>query len=151
MDEDFHPALFASHESVEHAFYEALERGDTDAMMKCWADEDDIVCIHPNGPRLVGHAAIRRAWIQVFSNGPVRVRPVAVHVQQGVMMSIHNVVEQVQVNTPRGTETVNIFATNVYAKTPRGWRMVLHHASPVPEHAKVDSEPTGNSRPPILH
>lgn len=151
-DELFHPAMFASHESVEQAFYDALERGDADALMACWADEDDIVCIHPNGPRLVGQDAIRRSWTHIFSNGPVHVRPVALHVQQAMMVSIHSVVEQVAIRTPQGAAVANVFATNVYIKTPNGWRMVLHHASPVPDDAmpELAGDPAA-PRPQVLH
>ena len=46
-------------DEVEAAFYDALQNGDIDKLMACWADEDDIVCVHPGGPRIVGAAAIR--------------------------------------------------------------------------------------------
>ena len=41
-------------EQAETAFYTAFENADTDAMMEIWADDGNIMCIHPNGPRLVG-------------------------------------------------------------------------------------------------
>ena len=50
--------LGGSPEEVEAAFYEAMQNRNLDAFMACWADEDDIVCVHPGGPRLVGHDAI---------------------------------------------------------------------------------------------
>jgi len=36
------------------------------------------------------------------------------------------------------TATVCVVATNVYAKTPDGWRLVLHHASPGTEQEAVE-------------
>ncbi|HWI81551.1 YybH family protein, partial [Ramlibacter sp.] len=39
-------------DDVEAAFYEALQTGDIEKLMACWADEDEIVCIHPGGPRV---------------------------------------------------------------------------------------------------
>ncbi|WP_442786621.1 nuclear transport factor 2 family protein [Hydrogenophaga sp. NFH-34] len=36
-------------DEVEHAFYEALQHGDLERVMACWADEDDVVCVHPGG------------------------------------------------------------------------------------------------------
>ena len=41
-------------DDIEAAFYDALQRGDIDKLMACWADEDDIFCIHPGGPGVVG-------------------------------------------------------------------------------------------------
>jgi hypothetical protein len=45
-------------DETEAAFYEAMQLGDIDKLMACWADEDDIVCVHPGGPRLVGALAV---------------------------------------------------------------------------------------------
>ena len=48
-----------SAEAVEEAFYDAMRRGDLAAMMALWADEDEVICAHPNGPRHVGLEAVR--------------------------------------------------------------------------------------------
>jgi ketosteroid isomerase-like protein len=53
--------LNGSAAEVEAAFYDALHRADLEALMALWADEE-IVCIHPGGVRLIGHAAIRASW-----------------------------------------------------------------------------------------
>ena len=62
-------ALGGSADDIENAFYEALQRGDIDALMACWADEDEVVCVHPGGPRLVGTTAIRAAFERMFEGG----------------------------------------------------------------------------------
>jgi uncharacterized protein YbdZ (MbtH family) len=33
-------------------------------------------------------------------------------------------------HTPEGDAVAYVVATNVYMRTPQGWRMVAHHASP---------------------
>jgi hypothetical protein len=38
-------------------------------MMAVWAEADDIVCVHPQGPRLVGFEAVRDSWMQIFAGG----------------------------------------------------------------------------------
>ena len=48
-----------SAEAVEEAFYDALRRGDFAAMMAVWADDEDVICVHPSGPRHVGIEAVR--------------------------------------------------------------------------------------------
>ena len=64
-----------SPDDTEHAFYEALQHADIDRLMACWADEEDIVCVHPGGQRLVGHTAVRAAFEALLANGGVRVQP----------------------------------------------------------------------------
>lgn len=125
-------------EETEAAFYEAIGRADVDAVMALWADEEDIVCIHPGAPRLVGHASIRSAWESIFEQGGVQIRPVQLHVTQNMMTSVHNIIEEVHRTTSR-QQDIHILATNVYMKTPQGWRIVTHHASVVPGEAPPDA------------
>jgi ketosteroid isomerase-like protein len=117
-------------DDVEAAFYDALQTGDIDRVMACWADEDDIVCIHPGGPRAVGVAAIRATFETMFSNGSIRAWPERARKLQAVASAVHNVLERVEVLTAEGPGHAWVIATNVYHKTAQGWRMVAHHASP---------------------
>src|SRR5918993_146687 len=41
------PVLLSSPEECEQAFYEALEAGDSEAVVDLWLEDDDLVCIHP--------------------------------------------------------------------------------------------------------
>ena len=43
--------IFPTAQDAENAFYEALERGDLEGMMAVWSEDEDIVCVHPHGPR----------------------------------------------------------------------------------------------------
>lgn len=124
---------FETPESIEHAFYDALEHGDLDALMMLWSEDEEIVYVMPGGPRVIGHAAIREAWRETFANGPVHVRPGQGHSIQGGLVSIHSVIEQVMVTHEGKTSFVNLIASNVFFKGSHGWRLVLHHASPAPE------------------
>jgi ketosteroid isomerase-like protein len=117
-------------DDVEAAFYDALQNGDIDRLMACWADEDEIVCIHPGGPRLVGAAAIRATFESMFTNGSIRAWPERARKMQAVASAVHNVLERIEVLTPEGPGLAWVIATNVYHRTAQGWRMVAHHASP---------------------
>ncbi|AFU44135.1 MAG TPA: nuclear transport factor 2 family protein [Acidovorax sp.] len=140
--------LGGSSDETESAFYEALQRGDIDLLMSCWADDDEIVCVHPGGPRLLGPAAIRAAFEAMFSHGTVRARPAQVHRVVALSSAVHSVVEQVEVMLPDGLHQAVVMATNVYHKTPEGWRLVAHHASPgVAPDAQVDVL----AQRPVLH
>jgi ketosteroid isomerase-like protein len=117
-------------DDVEAAFYRALQKGDIDKLMDCWADEDDIVCIHPGGPRVIGAMAIRATFESMFSNGSIRAWPERARKTQAVAAAVHNVLERVEVLGPNGPAQAWVIATNVYHRTAQGWRMVAHHASP---------------------
>ncbi len=43
--------------------------------MAVWSDDDEIVCVHPGGPRVVGPAAIRATFEAIFANGVIPVQP----------------------------------------------------------------------------
>ena len=136
-----------SPDDTEHAFYEALQHADIDRLMACWVDEDDIVCVHPGGPRLVGHAAVRAAFETLFANCSVKAVPEKVRRLDAGSCSVHSVVERIEVMGHDGPGSAWVVATNVYAKTAQGWRMVAHHASP-----GSASEPTDAlTTPTLLH
>lgn len=117
-------------DEIEAAFYDALQNADIDKLMACWADEDEIVCIHPGGPRVVGAAAIRATFEAMFANGSIRAWPERVRKIESVASSVHNLLEKVEVLTPQGPRHAWVIATNIYHKTAQGWRLVAHHASP---------------------
>ena len=64
-------APLASPDEIEQQFYEALQRGDIDGLMAVWSDDEDISCVHPGGPRVVGAGAIRAAFESIFANGAI--------------------------------------------------------------------------------
>ena len=118
-------------DEIEAAFYDALQRGDIEKLMACWADEDEIFCIHPGGPRIIGGTAIRATFEAMFANGgAVRAWPERVRKTVAVASCVHNVVERVEVPAATGATNAWVIATNVYHRTAQGWRLVAHHASP---------------------
>ena len=123
-------APLASPDEIEQQFYEALQRGDIDRLMAVWSDDEDIMCVHPGGPRVVGAGAIRAAFDSMFANGAIDARPEKVRRLQTHSCAVHSVLEQVRVMTAEGPQSAWVIATNVYVKGAQGWRLVAHHASP---------------------
>jgi uncharacterized protein (TIGR02246 family) len=138
---------FPTPQDAEAAFYEALESADVEAMMEVWAEDEEIVCVHPGGPRLAGYDQVRASWAQMFGSG----QKLKVHLDNqvvlaGMMLSIHSVHENILLpgeTRPRPP----VAATNVYLRTGNGWRLLLHHASPVPQQAQQRQ----SDSPKILH
>lgn len=117
-------------DDVEAQFYDALRSGDLARLMACWADEDDIVCVHPGGPRLVGAAQIRASFEALFTRGTPQLRVEDVHRVESLSSSVHSVIEKLTVELPDGPREGFVVATNVFHKTAQGWRLVAHHATP---------------------
>jgi ketosteroid isomerase-like protein len=136
-----------SADEIEAAFYEAMQTADIEKLMACWADEDEVVCVHPGGPRLVGLGAIRAAFDAMFSNASIRARPEAVRKVESLDSSVHNVRERIEMLSNEGPLEAFVIATNVYHKTAQGWRMVAHHASP----GSQQEEPDIHETAPVLH
>ena len=136
--------IFTTPQEAEAAFYQAIERGDLDAMMAVWAEDEDIVCIHPGSARLTGYALVREAWRRIFDSGTrFRVHILALSTVRGPLTAVHSLVESVEVLGEQDM-TAPVAATNVYVRGPLGWRMIVHHASPVPPDSIVDE-------PKVLH
>jgi uncharacterized protein (TIGR02246 family) len=123
-------ALMSSPDDIEAQFYEALQAADIHKLMAVWSDDDDIVCVLPGGPRVVGPRAIRASFEAVFANGGVPVQLERVRRLVHGSAAVHHLLVRVDVNTDEGTQTAWVIATNVYLKTGQGWRLVAHHASP---------------------
>ncbi len=125
-----HVVHLASPDDMEQQFYDALRHGDLERLMSVWADDEDIVCVHPAGPRITGPAAIRASFEALLGRGGVDAQAEQVRRVTAHSSAVHSVLERLQVQTGSGPRSAWVIATNVYQKTPQGWRMVAHHASP---------------------
>jgi uncharacterized protein (TIGR02246 family) len=142
--------IFPTAQDAENAFYEALERCDLDGMMAVWAEDEEIVCVHPAGARLTGQDQVRESWAKMFAAGPrarlVIEQQVAI---SGMMLAVHSVYERFTIPQAKPEQQpAPIVATNVYLRTAAGWRMIVHHASPAPGQAEPPPREPGHK---ILH
>ena len=127
--------IFPTAQDAENAFYEALERCDLDGMMAVWAEDEDVVCVHPGGPRLTGQEQIREGWARIFAGGPRERVTITQQVAiSAMMLAVHSVHENFAVEGEKRGDArpLPVVATNVYLRTAAGWRMIVHHASPAP-------------------
>ena len=143
--------IFTSAEEAEEAFYEAIGRGDLDALMNVWADDEEIVCIHPSGQRLTGPTAIRDRWRAIFANNPrLTVRVVTSVRWKSVMLDVHSVVETLYL---AGEPTAHgpLLSTNVFQRGADGWRLLSHHTSTADDGGAAAASEAAASRPRTLH
>lgn len=125
------------------AFYAAFEAGDLDAMDGLWLDDDSSLCIHPGAPAVRGAAAVRRSWAVIMANTPyiqfiltdVDVRVLG---ETAYVSCRENVLHGGTGPSPDDGEADDgglaggsALATNVFRRTPGGWRLWIHHSGPV--------------------
>ena len=137
------PQAPLSAEAVEEAFYDAMRRGDLAAMMALWADDEEVICVHPSGPRHVGLEAVRASWESVLGSGGVEITVRAIRAHAGAVLAVHSVIESIAVRGRRGVEVVECIATNVFVKGPAGWKLLLHHSTQAGEGETQAAAPSG--------
>ena len=125
--------------AVNNELYEAFEAGDLDRMEALWIDgdlADAATCVHPGWAPLRGRSAILRSWAVIMANTSYIqffLTDVDVHVSGD--MAIVTCTENIL--TPGPSDAGAVFggsravSTNVFRRTSSGWRMWVHHASPV--------------------
>ncbi len=125
-------AQYPSPEAAEAAFYRAFENRDAGAMEALWLNDAGVACIHPLAAPLTGYQAVIAGWRGLFEGaGRFRVRAELL----ATLAESDMVIRVVHEHLTLGNESASrppILATNAYRKTSAGWRMVLHHASPLP-------------------
>src|SRR2546423_11712691 len=109
--------IFPTAQDAENAFYEALERADLEAMMAIWAEDEEILCVHPSGARLTGQDQVRESWAHIFSGGArARVQVSSQVAISAMMIAVHSVHENFTVQGD-ARKAAPVVATNIYLRT----------------------------------
>ena len=114
--------------AANEAFYDAHERRDLDAMRAVWDHGDDVVCTHPGWPILRTWQAVEESWRRIFA-GDGRNQFIITNVMASGGPDV--VWVTLDENLMQEASTGTVAATNVFIRTDGGWKMVLHHGSPV--------------------
>jgi ketosteroid isomerase-like protein len=119
--------------SANAAFYAALTALDLPAMEAAWAHEPRAVCVHPGREALHGWEDVRTSWERIFAaTGWMHVEPTDVRVVAVGELAVVTCSENITTRAEGGVGVASTRATNVFAIRAGAWRMLLHHASPVP-------------------
>jgi ketosteroid isomerase-like protein len=128
-------------EAANRALYTAVETADLDLMGALWLDTPyaaDVVCVHPGWSPLRGRAEVLRSWAAVMAGtGYVQFFLTDVAVRVGgdvaVVTCAENILTGVEdhAGSPAGFAGGRVVATNVFRRTTGGWRLWVHHASPI--------------------
>ncbi|MDR1849537.1 MAG: nuclear transport factor 2 family protein [Zoogloeaceae bacterium] len=119
--------IFATPEDVEIAFYEAVNRGNLNDFLAVWTEEEEVLCLHPNGTLLGTLESIRESWREILG-GAVKIR---LHFRRiaywrGSLIAVHHLLEELQSNQ----EASGVFrVTHVFMRGAYGWRLACRHTS----------------------
>ena len=121
------------------AYYDAFAAGDLTAMSRLWA-ENEVSCIHPGWPVLLGRSAILDSYRNILSN------PKREHIEH------RNATVIVSGNEGRVfcVELIEggafaLAATNWFRHVDGTWRIIHHQASPIATMAE-DTAPKPSRR-----
>ncbi len=120
-------------EKAHENFYEALNKADIRLMESIWLGDRKTKCIHPGWPAIKGWEAIKASWMSIFESGELAsVETSDVLIDVGEKAAWVNCIERLNHFVDGRIVVTLAQATNIFEKTDEGWRMALHHASPVP-------------------
>ncbi len=112
-------------------FYDAFGALDIDAMEAAWEASGRALCVHPGWPPLAGWDKVRESWQRIFDNTTlmhfnIHYVNAAVQGDCGWVTCVENISSVLQGQA----SNFGVLATNIFVRTPLGWRMTAHHASP---------------------
>ena len=131
MGEEGEKPMYRSAIEAEDAFYEAFAQQDVEAMMRVWAEDRPVFCIHPGGDLLTGREEVEESWKQIFGAEVPSHFELEYHYREEFdgQFAISQLTETLYL---RHHVVGIVLATNVYCGADEGWRMIMHHASPPP-------------------
>ncbi|MGD0023987.1 MAG: nuclear transport factor 2 family protein [Xanthobacteraceae bacterium] len=107
------------------AYYHAFRNADFAQMSRIWA-EDDVSCVHPGWPVLIGRRAILESYRNILGNpNRDRIEPrnarAMVYGDEGRVICVEWI----------GGTAFALAATNWFRRIDGAWRMIHHQASPI--------------------
>ncbi|MCB5166002.1 nuclear transport factor 2 family protein [Streptomyces bambusae] len=137
-------------ERINTAYYDAMERGDFEELSALWLD-DEISCVHPGWPVLSGRGEVLRSYALIMANTEyiqffltdTRVNVIG---DTAVVTCTENILSGGPAEDGAGPGPLVgqlVVATNVFRRTPAGWRLWSHHGSPVLADSDEDEDEPG--------
>lgn len=109
--------------AVNAAYYTAFTAGDFSKMSSIWAD-DDVSCVHPGWPVLIGRQPILESYANILRNPSQE--PIEHHNDTALISGNDGRVFCVEV-----VGGMALAVTNWFRRVDGNWRMIHHQASPI--------------------
>ncbi|MFY9754072.1 MAG: nuclear transport factor 2 family protein [Candidatus Acidiferrales bacterium] len=123
--------------AANQRFYAAYESLDLAQMEDVWAHDEAIECVHPGWELLFGWDDVRESWARIFATMKrVRVALSSLWVRVEGDAAWVACTEHVTTAFADGFDESIAQTTNIFVRRDGEWRMVAHHASPLPSPAR---------------
>ena len=114
-------------------FYSAMNAADIAEMDEVWINDSKAVCVHPGREAIVGYERIRESWSEIFSSTnslSIAAGNELITVVEGVAWV--TCIETISLIMEEGLAAAAAQCTNIFRLIDGHWKMIVHHASPVP-------------------
>ena len=125
--------------AVNEKFYKAFNARDLDAMKSVWSYKVNLICVHPGWNPLNGFEPIMESWQGIFKNsGNMDIQVSDVTVTASEDLAWVSCVEKLYTIASNGVLASKVFSTNLFQLNEGSWKMIMHHASPMPSLRESD-------------
>ena len=114
-------------------FYKAFNARDLSAMKEIWSSHQNVTCVHPGWSPLNGFEPIIDSWQGIFKNsGNMDIQISDINMLTSNDLAWVSCVEKLYTIASHGVLASKVFSTNLFKLNQDGWKMIMHHASPMP-------------------
>jgi len=118
---------------INDRFYGAMNSLDISEMDEVWMDDAVAVCVHPGREAILGYERIRESWLMIFAaTDSMMIASTNELITVAGDIAWVACTETISIMTDEGLAAAAAQATNIFRRRGESWRMILHHASPVP-------------------
>jgi len=118
--------IFATPEDAEIAFYKAVNQSNLSDFLQVWTEEEEVLCLHPNGTLLCTLEGIRESWREILGGTTkIKLQFRRLSYWRGSLMAVHHLLEELQ----SGQEVGAFRVTHVFMRGAYGWRLACRHTS----------------------
>ena len=119
--------------TANEKFYKAFNARDLSAMKEIWSSHQNVICVHPGWSPLNGFEPIMDSWQGIFKNsGNMDIQISDINMLTSNDLAWVSCVEKLYTIASHGVLASQVFSTNLFKLNKDGWKMIMHHASPMP-------------------
>lgn len=119
--------------TANEKFYKAFNARDLSAMKEIWSSHQNVTCVHPGWSPLNGFEPIIDSWQGIFKNsGNMDIQISDINMLTSNDLAWVSCVEKLYTIASHGVLASKVFSTNLFKLNKDGWKMIMHHASPLP-------------------